>query len=65
MGAWYNGGMNDKDNDNMVRCDACGLLFPAHHMADNWLVSDLCVPCDAIIAKDLDEIPCTYDPCGV
>ena len=54
-----------KDKDNMIRCDACGLLFPAHHMADNWMVSDLCVPCDAIIAKDLDKIPCIYAPCGV
>ncbi len=51
---WYN--MPMKDDDNTVTCDACGQTFPAHHMADNWLASDLCVPCDDQIAKDLDEI---------
>jgi len=46
-----------KDNDtNAVTCDACGQTFPAHHMADSWFVSDLCVPCDLQIAKDLDKI---------
>ena len=50
---WYNMPMKD---DNLVTCDACGQTFPASHMADNWLASDLCVPCDDQIAKDLDEI---------
>ena len=51
---WYN--MPMKDDDNTVTCDACGQTFPASHMADNWLASDLCVPCDDQIAKDLDDI---------
>ena len=44
------------DSDNLVTCDACGQVFPASHMADNWLLSDLCVPCDDQIKKDLDGI---------
>ncbi len=56
---WYNGSM--KDNDNMVQCDCCLGMFPASHMAGTWGWSDICVPCDLQIAKDLGDLDAAKD----
>jgi hypothetical protein len=47
-------------NDNMITCDACGRRFPASHMADPRLASDLCALCDQAITalpKGWDNAP--------